>query len=527
MSHQRSFFDDFPTELIQELVRSLDVDSIDHPHARAFSSVCSAFRKAILNTTELYESIEINLDAGRTQGMCEWLRIKIERSKPSKSLRVCITGKQETTEGGPMLDAALGCCERWGDLNLNNIHPLTLTNLLYPVEGRLESLRRMRISFNLAVPEDMRSTLSAIPPFLKNLPLLDEICILPLPAKNLSFFPLHQIIDCTVAGFNNAGEEKQPLAILLHPESRLQGLSILMHPEAVNSWDGGGPFHAPHLTNLEVVPDPYGDHTQESADCTRLLDSLTAPALKTLTLWHENISATTMFKLAERSKCAIEYLEMGCANPFNDTVRLLTVISSSLTFLFLRIDNLTLLQKFPQFKDPTFLPNLKLWRLALSRGRYQDGRPLIKSLLDPIGDIGESSFIDQVGFARCEIPGLEDPTSLPATLPPGLENLPMPLHFEIEVLQPFITEATAQVFARLPIEGSGLDMELLRALREFSAELEAIMLNRWTPEARSFKEEEFLSKLFDISGKAIQKLDNAQYLYVRELTPLDIYGMLT
>ena len=517
MSQQRSsLIDAFPAELIQELVGWLDVDSIDDPRARAFSSVCSAFRKAIINTPQLYESIKVNLDEESTVGMSEWLRIKIERSKPSQNLRVYITGRKELTHGGPMLDATLGCCERWANLNLEYIHPITLNNLLHPVEGRLASLRQLWLSFFLDVPEDMRSTLSAIPPFFRNLPLLEEVSILPLPARNLSFLPLHQIVDCIVAGFNNVGEVKPPLSILLHPESRLERLFIQMHPEAVNSWDSGRPFHAPHLTRLQVVPDPYGDPNQEATDCTRLLENLTAPALRILRMWFDNISSTTILRLAESSRCALEYLEMGCSNPFSDTVRLLA-ISSSLTVLVLRVANLAILQEFPHIKDPTFLPNLRLWRLAVSRDRYEDGRTVLKHFLNPIGETGESTFLDQIGLARCELPVLETTTSPPET---GLDVPPLVsfsmLNLEIDLLHPFIARAIAQVFCRLPLEECNFDMEFLRTLREFSAVLEERMLASRTEVGDSDSVEEFLSKLSEISGKAVQQMDNAQYLYVRD-----------
>ena len=500
---QRNFFEDFPSELIHHLVGCLNLQSIDDPKARRFSFVCSAFRRAIINTPRLYELIIINLDGANTDGMSQWLQLKVERSRPSRDLRVYLIGRSESTSGGAILDVVMGCCERWGTLDLD-IHPETLENLLHPVDGRLKSLRKLRLSFLMHAPEVLRGPF-VIPPFLRDLPLLEDISILPFPARNLSLLPLRQIAHCKVALSPNAGEVEQALSALLHPESRLETLVIQMHPGGTNNWNGGGPFYAPHLLDLEMISDPYGDSDQQSGDYTKLLDSLTTPSLKSLSAWSDNISSTTFLRLGERSKWAPESLKIYWNSPFNDIVSLFS-ISSSLTQLILRIDDLGRLREFPQFKDPTFLPNLKGWRLVALWDRYDDGRPMAQHLTNPIGEAGSLSFLDDIGGAKFE------PHNSPTTSS-GQSGLPLPplLSFEIDLLHQFVAKGTAQLMARLPMDDLNLDMDVLHILKETSATFD------WRPKIRTLwngEDAERVSAEISSLYETFQKVNSAQYLYV-------------
>ena len=499
---QHDFFGQFSPELIHHLVGCLDSHSIDDLQARQFSSVCSSFRRAIINTPQLYELIAVNLDGNHTDGMYRWLQLKVERSKPSCNLHISLIARGERTPGGAILDTIVGCCERWGTLELF-IHPLALDNLLHPVEGRLRSLRQLHLYFALAgVPETIRSLL-AIPQFFRDLPLLEDISILPLPTKNLTLLPLHQITHCRVAFSPNSGEVHPTLSTLFHPKSRLKTLEIQMHLSGTNSWDGGGPFYAPYLIDLELASVTYIIQDQQAY--SKLLDNLTAPSLKRLSAWFDNICSTTFLRLAERSRWAIESLKIYWNSPFDGIIPLFR-ISSSLTELILRIDDFARLRKFPQFKDPAFLPNLANWRLDVSWSRYNGGRRAIEFLTNPIGEPGDLSFLDDIGLARCELrcPSVTSIGQL------GRPSYPL-LSFELNIPCPCMAQGDALRLASLQFEECDLDMGTLQTWKGASAALGELYQSwDWSVSTNTEKLSATISAVLAI----IQKVKSAQYLYV-------------
>jgi len=506
-------FDRLPQELILEvydcfkLLNPQDVDAA----LRIFLSICHSIRSTVIDCPVLWGDIRCRLAPPPKES--KWLLLKLERVQDSPIRLFLHTEKvMGFAIDSPSLGPLLESCERWEELHVFIQNPIAqCLDFLAPIEGRLHRLRRLAISI---LPRCRASRGFWIPPFFKDAPVLNDISLPYMPAGALSSFSLRQLIRCEIflqdhPNFKAKEEVTVLVANSLSPDSKLRTLKMTQRNNLNRDWDYG-PLESPQLRSLELE-----DHRRFSPatsrdsptnawkdNAERFIECLTAPQIEEIIARCPYLQPSTLLRFTKRSGCSLKVLDLG--QTFLDPVimELLTTTSATLTHLRIQIRRLVDLYSFPEFKDPSFLPNLSSWTLSMEPTTRGSAPLKLSDMYDPpVDEEGVVDLLNSIATARCE--------GIPSSAPGNFSQSGL-MHFQIEWDNTTHPRAYAQVLARLPPDSCGVDMAVVDTLKRYSEKLARLFEStRWAGT------DGIINSLPDLFKKSVfQRVANAQYLYV-------------